>query len=110
MMGGGWMWGHGWGWAGWLVMCVIMLLFWSGLIAATIAGIRYLAADRAPYRRQATTLSEQKTCWPSATPAAILTTTSTGAAWPRCGNTASGRRPASQQIPREVGVYRTSNR
>jgi putative membrane protein len=46
MMGDGWMWGHGWGWAGWLVLCVFMLVFWAGLVVATLAGIRYLGSGR----------------------------------------------------------------
>ena len=46
---GRWMWGHGWGWVGWLLMCVFMLVFWAGLITAAVVGIRYLAAsDRPP--------------------------------------------------------------
>lgn len=59
MMDGGWMWGHGWGWAGWLMMCVVMLLFWAGLITATVAGIRYLGADRAPYARRSSTVGPE---------------------------------------------------
>jgi putative membrane protein len=49
MMGDGWMWDHGWSWAGWLVMCVAMLLFWIGLIVATVVAIRYLDASREPH-------------------------------------------------------------
>jgi hypothetical protein len=34
MMSDGWMWGNGWGWAGWVLICVVMVLFWAGVIAA----------------------------------------------------------------------------
>jgi len=36
------MWGYDWGWGGWLVMSVMMLLFWGLVIAAIIALVRYL--------------------------------------------------------------------
>ena len=29
MMYDGWMWGNGWGWAGWVLMSVVMVLFWA---------------------------------------------------------------------------------
>ena len=34
MMYDGWMMGNGWGWAGWTMMAVVMVLFWGGLITA----------------------------------------------------------------------------
>ena len=42
MMYDGWMWGDGWGWAGWVLMCVVMVLFWVAVITAIILAIRYL--------------------------------------------------------------------
>lgn len=48
MMDDAWMWGHGWSWAGWLVMCMVMLVFWAGLIAAVVAGVRYLGTANQP--------------------------------------------------------------
>jgi putative membrane protein len=45
MMYDGWMMGNGWGWAGWTMMAVVMVLFWGGLIAAIILGVRYLAGS-----------------------------------------------------------------
>jgi putative membrane protein len=42
--------GYDWGWGGWLVMSVMMLLFWGLIIAAIIAAIialvRYLGGTR----------------------------------------------------------------
>ena len=35
------MWGSGWGWAGWVLMCVVMVLFWAGMITAIVRAIRY---------------------------------------------------------------------
>ena len=32
MMYDGWMWGNGWGWAGWVLMGVVMVLFWAAVI------------------------------------------------------------------------------
>ncbi len=40
------MWGYDWGWGGWLVMSVMMLLFWGLVIAAIIALVRYLGGTR----------------------------------------------------------------
>ena len=40
------MWDGGWGWGGWLVMTISMLLFWGALIALAVWAIRQLAAPR----------------------------------------------------------------
>jgi putative membrane protein len=45
MMYDGW-WGNGWGWAGWVLMCVVMVLFCVVLITAIVVAIRYLAGSR----------------------------------------------------------------
>jgi putative membrane protein len=45
MMYDGWMWGNGWGWVGWTVMAVVIVLFWGGVITAIIIGIRYLVGS-----------------------------------------------------------------
>jgi putative membrane protein len=34
----------GWGWGGWLVMAVIMVLFWGLVIAGLVALVHYLTA------------------------------------------------------------------
>ncbi|MEI7543191.1 MAG: SHOCT domain-containing protein [Mycobacteriaceae bacterium] len=45
MMGGdGWMWEHGWGWGGWLLMVAAMALFWVALIVGVVLAIRFLSA------------------------------------------------------------------
>ncbi|MEU2555356.1 SHOCT domain-containing protein [Streptomyces sp. NPDC014684] len=36
----------GWGWGGWFVMTVSMVLFWAVLIAGLIALVRHLAGTR----------------------------------------------------------------
>jgi len=46
MMYDGWMWGNGWGWAGWVLICVVMVLFWALLIIAIVLAIRYLVGSR----------------------------------------------------------------
>jgi putative membrane protein len=43
MMYHGWMWG--WGWVGWTLMAVVMVLFWVGLITAIVLAIRYVAGS-----------------------------------------------------------------
>ncbi|WBP91938.1 SHOCT domain-containing protein [Kitasatospora cathayae] len=40
------MWYGGWGWGGWLVMGVFMVLFWALLIAGVIALVHYLTSSR----------------------------------------------------------------
>lgn len=35
----GWM--DGWGWGGWVLMCVVMVSFWAVVITAIVLGIRY---------------------------------------------------------------------
>ena len=45
MMYGGdnWMWnGVGWGWGGWILMTLVMILFWAVVITAIVLAIRYL--------------------------------------------------------------------
>ncbi|MGO8964760.1 SHOCT domain-containing protein [Mycobacterium sp.] len=46
MMYDGWMWGNGWGWTGWVLMCVVMVLFWAAVITAIVLAIRYLGGSR----------------------------------------------------------------
>ena len=38
--------GGGWGWGGWLLMSIAMVLFWAVLITGVVAGIRYLAGSQ----------------------------------------------------------------
>jgi putative membrane protein len=45
MMYDGW-WGNGWGWAGWVLMSVVIVLFCALLIIAIVLAIRYLAGSR----------------------------------------------------------------
>jgi putative membrane protein len=40
MMYDGWMWGNGWGWVGWTLMAIVMVLFWGGVITAIVLAIR----------------------------------------------------------------------
>jgi putative membrane protein len=35
----------GWGWGGWVLMSVVMVLFWAAVIAAIVVAIRYLAGS-----------------------------------------------------------------
>ncbi|CAN5640089.1 hypothetical protein BH09ACT8_BH09ACT8_60780 [soil metagenome] len=35
----------GWGWGGWLLMSVAMVLFWGLVITAIVVGIRYLTGS-----------------------------------------------------------------
>ena len=37
------MWYGGWGWGGWIMMAVVMVLFWGGLITAIVLAVRALA-------------------------------------------------------------------
>ena len=48
MMHDGWMWGNGWGWAGWVLMSVVMVLFWAAVITAIVLAIRYAAVHATP--------------------------------------------------------------
>jgi putative membrane protein len=41
-----WYGGDGWGWGGWLLMTVVMVLFWAVVITAVVVGIRYLTGPR----------------------------------------------------------------
>jgi len=36
------MWYGDWGWGGWIMMTVVMVLFWGGLITAIVLGVRAL--------------------------------------------------------------------
>jgi len=38
----GWDMGHGWGWGGWLIGGLMMLLFWGGFIALAYFALRAL--------------------------------------------------------------------
>lgn len=46
MMYGGWMWGHGWGWAGWVLFVVLTVVFWAAVITAIVLAIRYAGGSR----------------------------------------------------------------
>jgi len=46
MMYDGWMWGNGWGWAGWVLMGVVMVLFWAAVVTAIVLAIRYAGGSR----------------------------------------------------------------
>lgn len=40
----------GWGWGGWILMTVVMVVFWAAVITAVVLAIRYLATGgRNPY-------------------------------------------------------------
>ena len=41
-----WYGGDGWGWGGWLLMTVLMVLFWAVVITAVVVAVRYLAGPR----------------------------------------------------------------
>lgn len=41
-----WYGGDGWGWGGWILMTVVMVLVWAAVIAAVILAIRSLASPR----------------------------------------------------------------
>jgi putative membrane protein len=41
-----WYGGNGWGWGGWMLMAVGMVLFWALVITAVILAIRYLTGSR----------------------------------------------------------------
>ncbi len=44
MMYNGWIWGNGW--LGWLLTCVVMVLFWGGVIVAIVFAVRYAGSSR----------------------------------------------------------------
>lgn len=46
MMYDGWMWGHGWGWAGWVLFVVLTVVFWAAVITAIVLAIRYAGGAR----------------------------------------------------------------
>ena len=41
-----WHGGDGWGWGGWILMTVGMVVFWALLITAIVLAIRYVADSR----------------------------------------------------------------
>ena len=44
--GNGWMWHDGgWGWGGWILMALVMVIFWAAVITAVVLAIRYLAGE-----------------------------------------------------------------
>ncbi|MGJ6123610.1 SHOCT domain-containing protein [Mycolicibacterium sp. Y3] len=45
MMDDGWMWEHGWGWGGGILMTVVMVLFLAALVVAIVVAIRYLSGS-----------------------------------------------------------------
>ena len=34
---------YGWGWGGWIVMTLLMVLFWAAVITAIVLGVRYFS-------------------------------------------------------------------
>ncbi|AFM20182.1 putative membrane protein (DUF2078) (plasmid) [Mycolicibacterium chubuense NBB4] len=58
--GDGWMWDHGcgWGWGGWILMGLLMVVFWAVVITLVVLAIRYFTADR----------SSARTGWPGLGP------------------------------------------
>ena len=52
----GWMWnggyGGGWGWVGWIVTAVVLVLFFAVVITAVVFAVRYLTR-RTPVVREA---------------------------------------------------------
>ncbi|SFE81659.1 SHOCT domain-containing protein [Streptomyces mirabilis] len=40
------MWYGGWGWGGWIVMAMFMVLFWALVIAGVVALVHYLTGSR----------------------------------------------------------------
>ena len=41
----------GWGWGGWIVMMIVMIVFWGSVITAGVLAIRYLAGAGAGVQR-----------------------------------------------------------
>jgi putative membrane protein len=41
-----WYGGDGWGWGGWVLMTVGMVVFWALVITAVVLAVRYLASPR----------------------------------------------------------------
>ena len=37
-----------WGWGGWLLMTLVMIVFWAAVITAVVMAVRYLASSRRP--------------------------------------------------------------
>ena len=38
--GDGWMWHGGWGWGGWILMTLVMVLLWAAVITAIVLAVR----------------------------------------------------------------------
>lgn len=41
-----WFGSGGWGWGGWLLMSLAMVLFWAALITVIVVSVRYLTGPR----------------------------------------------------------------
>lgn len=41
-----WWYGNGWGWGGWFLMAVMMVVFWGLLITGVVALVRYAGGPR----------------------------------------------------------------
>ena len=69
------------GWAGWILMGVVMVVFWAVVITLVILAVRYLTTDRGarPAHRYPGHAAP-RICWPNASPAARSTTTNIGGA------------------------------
>lgn len=44
--GDGWMWNHGWGVGGWIMMGLVMVVFWGVVITLVVLAVRYFTSDR----------------------------------------------------------------
>ncbi len=42
--GNGWMMNGGWGWVGWIITAVVLVLIFAALIAAVVFGVRYFSS------------------------------------------------------------------
>jgi putative membrane protein len=51
MMWYGW---DSWGWGGWIMMTVVMVVFWAAVITAIVLVVRYVAGDRGSQPRPGT--------------------------------------------------------
>jgi putative membrane protein len=43
--GGGWIWHDGWGWGGWILMALAMIVFWAVVISSVVLAVRYPTSD-----------------------------------------------------------------
>lgn len=69
-----WSGGHGWGWAGWILMTVGMVAFWALVITAVILAIHYLVRDDRMAARPSSLGHRLKKRLPNASVAARSTT------------------------------------